>query len=73
MLLHAVCVSFSKERRKKKGVKLARVVPDVLSSQHGAVDLDYIPFHFFFGRFCIIHALVQMPNADDGGHNPVLS
>lgn len=47
MLLHAVCVFFSKEKKKKPVENLtlgAGVFPDTYSSQHGAVDLDYIPF-----------------------------
>lgn len=46
MLLHAVCVFFFKEKKKKKPVKklTGGVFPNTFSNQHGAVDLDYIPF-----------------------------
>lgn len=44
MLLHAVCVFFFKGEKKKLVEKLTGFVPNTFSSQHGAVDLDYIPF-----------------------------
>lgn len=44
MLLHAVCVFFFKGEKKKLCWKIDRgVFPNTFSSQHGAVDLDYIP------------------------------
>lgn len=45
MLLHAVCVFFFRGEKKKLVEKLTwGVFPNTFSSQHGAVDLDYIPF-----------------------------
>lgn len=45
MLLHAVCVFFFKGEKKKPVEKLTwGCFPNTFSSQHGAVDLDYIPF-----------------------------
>lgn len=49
MLLHAVCFFccfFSKEKKKEPVKKIGtwECFPDTFSSQHGAVDLDYIPF-----------------------------
>lgn len=48
MLLHAVCVFFFRRRDKKKEtcwkIDWGCFPRHIFSSQHGAVDLDYIPF-----------------------------
>lgn len=68
MLLHAVCVFlfFFFKGEKKLVEILTWVVPNTRFSQHGAVDLDYIPFmpsrDFICPTFCssnIVPALVQ--------------
>lgn len=66
MLLHAICVFFFKGEKKKLVEKLTwGLFPNTFSCQHGAVDLDYIPFmstfDFMFKFFCasiIIPALI---------------
>lgn len=66
MLLHAICVFFFKGEKKKLVEKLTwGLFPNTFSCQHGAVDLDYIPFmspfDFRFKFFCasiIIPALI---------------
>lgn len=46
MLLHAVCVFFFKGEKKRDILEKLTwgVFPDTFSCQHGAVDLDYIPY-----------------------------
>lgn len=55
--------SFSKEKNRNLSIKSQGVFPNTFSGQHGAVDLDYIPFmsslDFISERLNITSAFIQ--------------